>query len=806
MSPEELDRPLEGVRVVDLMTGPMAATGRLLAEWGADVVRVEPRGGSPDRRSGVRVGDVSLDFVAANLGKRAVALDLTDPSQREVLDEMLATADVLLENNPPGSSADVTLDVDSIVVRRPGLVVLSATPFGRSGSYRDWQATGPVYHALSGVLSRSGIPGRPPLLPPGDLAHDCAVPQAVYVVLLALLERRRSGQGDHLDFSILDGAVQALDPGYGIAGSATAGVPASKLPRGRPDSRHMYPIVPCADGHVRLCVLAPRQWRGMFAWMGSPAEFADPSYEQLGTRFSSPTLIPAIGRFFADQTRAELEEAGQRYGVPTAALLDLDEALLSEQALARRSFVPVAVTADLDAPLPAGVVEIDGCRAGPRSCAPELSPVLAWSPRDEAPEVATSNLSGDRPLSGLRVLDLGVIVVGAEHGRLMADQGADVVKVENDAFPDGSRQTRDGSLLSVTFAAGHRNKRSIGIDLRSERGKQLFLQLVEQADVVMSNFRPGTLDSLGFGNDVLRTVNPRLVAVESSAFGSTGPWSTRLGYGPLVRASAGLTKQWSYPDEDDGFCDSITVYPDHVAARIGAAAALALLLRRQRTGRGGTVSVSQSEVMLSHSASVIAAASLGRGGHDISGAGTTDAPWAVFPTAGDDDWCVVTVRGDADWRALCCAMEDDDLAADTTLADAAGRSNDRQRVEARVADWLVQRTAAEAMETLQQHGVPAASMLRVSELPTFGYHEERRSFRNASHPLIRQSFFLENAPVHSGHLPDPPDRPAPVMGQHNGEVIEEWLGLGADEIAHLQTDGTLRATSGGHPHTKKEIA
>lgn len=795
MSLDELDRPLEGIRVLDLMTGPMAAVGRFLAEWGADVVRVEPPGGSDDRRTGVRVGDVSIDFTAANLGKRALALDLTDGRDRERLDDLLATADVLLESNAPGSTDDLALDVDMIGVRRPGLVILSATPFGRASSYRDWQATGPVYHALSGELSRSGIPGRPPLLPPGDLAHDCAVAQALYVVLLALLERRRSGRGDHLDFSVLDGALQALDPGYGIAGSATAGVPASKLPRGRPDSRHMYPIVACADGYVRLCVLAPRQWRGMFEWMGSPEEFADPSYEQLATRFSSETLLPAIGRFFADKTRGELEEAGQRYGVPTAALVDLDEALLSEQVLARQSFTSVAVTSVLDAPFPDGVVEIDGRRAGPRAFAPELLADLAWSTRGPASEATANGPSGDRPLSGLRVLDLGVIVVGAEHGRLFADQGADVVKVENDAFPDGSRQTRDGSLLSVTFAAGHRNKRSIGIDLRSERGKEIFLQLVAEADVVMSNFRPGTLDSLGFGNDVLCEVNPRVIVVDSSAFGSSGPWSKRLGYGPLVRASAGLTKQWSYPGEDDGFCDSITVYPDHVAARIGAAAALALLLRRDRTGRGGTVSVSQSEVMLSHSASVIAAASLDAGGHDISGTGAPDAPWAVFPTAGDDDWCVVTVRGDADWQALCQAMADDDLAADARLMSAAGRVGDRKRVEARVAEWLSRRAALEAMETLQQHGVPAAAMLRVSELPNFGYYQEQRSFRETTHPEIDQSFFLENAPVHSVHLLDPPDRPAPVMGQHNGEVIGEWLGLQPDQIADLEADGTLRAHS-----------
>jgi crotonobetainyl-CoA:carnitine CoA-transferase CaiB-like acyl-CoA transferase len=167
----------------------------------------------------------------------------------------------------------------------------------------------------------------------------------------------------------------------------------------------------------------------------------------------------------------------------------------------------------------------------------------------------------------------------------------------------------------------------------------------------------------------------------------------------------------------------------------------------------------------------------------------------VLPTAGDDDWCVVTVRGNDDWSALCRAMDADDLAADPELASTLGRLADRARVEGRVADWLLDRSASEAMETLQQHGVPAAAMLRVSELPAFEYYVERHSFRDTTHPEISQSFFLENAPVHSRHLADPADRPAPVMGQHNGEVIRDWLGLSPEEIVALESDGTLRAHS-----------
>jgi crotonobetainyl-CoA:carnitine CoA-transferase CaiB-like acyl-CoA transferase len=767
--------PLAGVRVLDLATGKLAAIGRHLAELGAEVLRVEPPGGSADRTWGVLAQGISLEFCAANLGKQAITCDPASP----LFETLLGAADILVVTTASG------LDGTDIHRRHPDLVILAASNFGSGNAYSGWQATTPVLHALSGELSRSGIPGRAPLLPPGDLAFDVASAQAALVILAAYLNRLKTGRGDLLDFSILDAANQALDPGYGIAGSATAGVPANKLPRGRAEARHQYPIIPCKDGFVRLCVLAPRQWQGMFEWLGRPEEFSDPAYNTLQKRFTSPTLIPAIARFFADKTRAELEQAGQTYGVPTAAVLDLAETLRSEQILARHAFKPIEIAAGMPVPFPDGMLEIDGQRAGPRAPPPALDAnrdaiLAAWARPAAHP---AWHLPGDRPLAGLRVLDLGVIVVGAEQGRLLADLGAEVIKVENAAFPDGSRQTRDGSIMSVTFAAGHRNKKGLGLNLRAPEGKALFLQLAAQSDVILSNFKPGTLESLSLGYDVLSQVNPRIIMADSSAFGPTGPWSKRLGYGPLVRASAGLTAQWRYPGEADSFSDAITVYPDHVAARIGVIGVLALLARRLRTQRGGTVSVAQAEVMLSHMAPQIAATALGLT------APAPDAPWGVFPAQGDDEWCVVTVRNDADWTALAPIIGLDDPA----LATRAARTARRGAIDAALIAWLATRLPADATAQLQGAGIPAASMLRVSELPNFPYYQARRFFREVHHPHIATPFFLEAAPVRSNNLPDPPERPAPLIGEHSVQIARTLLGLDAASITRLLATGILEA-------------
>lgn len=775
----DLDLPLAGVRVLDLAHGPLAATARLLGELGAEVIRVEPEGGDPARRAGPMLAGTSLGWAAHNLGKRAVALSPADPR----FAALVAEADILIETMTPGSDAHFALDPARLSARYPSLVLMSVSNFGQDGPWAGWQATDAVLHALTGGLSRSGLPGRAPLLPPGELVLETAAAQAAYVALAAFIHRLRTGEGAHVDLSLLEAGMAALDPGFGVSGSAQSGVPLWKMSRGRVDERHRYPIIPCADGHVRLCVLAPRQWRGMWEWMGRPEQFAGAEWEKLQTRFRSPDLIPAFHRFFADRTRTQIEAEAVAHGVPAAALLDIGEAVENEQFLARDAFAPVAVAPGVAAPFPNGTIEIDGQRAGIRGPAPVLEDEVAFT-------VARPDWhalpAADRPLAGVKVLDMGVIVVGAETGRMLADQGADVVKVENGAFPDGQRQSRDNAPVSITFAAGHRNKRGLSIDLRSEDGRALFERLVGEADVLLSNFKPGTLAALGFTPERLAAINPRLVAVDSSAYGPTGPWSKRLGYGPLVRCSAGLAKQWVYPGEPESFSDFITVYPDHVAARIGAVGALALLIRRMRTGAGGTASVSQAEVMLGHMAAQVAA--LGAQGEVTMPAPL--APHGVYPAAGDDEWIVVTARDDRDWRALCEAIGREDLLDDPALATAADRDAERTRIEAAVASWTQARDAAEAAATLQAAGVPAGQMIRVVDLPQTEQHVALGTFREVGHPLIDTRFMVEGAPARS-RLPAPDQRPAPRLGENSGEVLADWLGLSRAEIAALLAAGTI---------------
>lgn len=788
--PHDYDPPLAGVRILDLSRGPMTAVGRLLADLGAAVTEVHLQGVT--ERPAESVG-VDADSVAIAINRHAVGTVVLDPSlpaDRRRWVQLLAGTDILIEDTRPGSGAEKALSVRDIHAEHPGLVILSISDFGRDTGYRGWQATTPVLHALTSELSRSGIPGREPLVPPAaQLPYHVAAAQAAVMTVSVYLDRLRTGDGDLIDFSILDGAMQTLDPPYGTAGTASAGVALSAQRRDWIAERLRYPIIACKDGHVRICLLAKRQWHGMFEWMGRPEQFADPSFDRLRVRFSSPELMAAIGRFCAGQTRAELEVAGQRHGVPTAAVLTLAETLGTAQVEDRGYFHEIDLAPGVSAPVPAGVVEIDGHRANALNIS-EHATADGPSRIDVAPLLADrARRDEGLPLEGVRVLDLGVIVVGSDTGRLFGDLGADVIKIENSAFPDGLR----GNLTSMsqTYAAGHRNKRSIGIDLRTPDGRALAHRLVTMSDVVLTNFKPGVAEALGMDHRTLRELNPGIVVVDSSAFGPTGPWAKRMGYGPLVRAAAGFTDLWVYPGEPESFCDTVTVYPDHVAARIGALGALALLLRRERTGAGGAVSVAQSEVMLSHLAAEIAADVLVRRGHQPSPHPIHDAPWGLFPAAGEDRWLAVTVRDDADWRALCEVIERPDLSADEQLATRAGRDAHRDRIDEAVRAWTSQRPATEAMDLLQTAGVPAGAALHAAEVAEWDYYVQRRAFREELHPHAEEPFTMENVQIHSDRIADPPLRQAPLLGEQTREIAAELLGLDDSEIDELIAAGVL---------------
>ena len=389
------------------------------------------------------------------------------------------------------------------------------------------------------------------------------------------------------------------------------------------------------------------------------------------------------------------------------------------------------------------------------------------------------------------MLDLGVIVLGAEAGRLFADLGAEVIKVENRAFPDTGR-TATGGEMTTSFAWGNRNKLGLGVNLRDARGVEIFRELVGQADLVLSNFKPGTLESLGLGYEALRRLNPRIVVASSSAVGHTGPWRTWMGYGPLVRAAAGLTSLWREGPDATTFSDSVTVFPDHYAARIIAVAAVAGIIRARRTGIGAHIQSAQTEAILTALSHRFLQESLQPGSFVPEGnRGTLGAPWAVLPCAGDDQWCVITVRDDADWRALSGVLDAPESTDDPRFATAAARSADPDGVEALVSAWTQKRTPADVALALQAVGVPCGAMVRPAELAVDPHLHARRYWATLLQPGVGDALPVEARPFASAELLDPEQRPAPFHGEHTRELAQRLLGLDDAYVDELFSDGVL---------------
>lgn len=764
---------LAGMRVLDLCDGDADAVTRLLADLGADVLKVELPGGDTARTQLPTIDRVSIPFALHNANKRSIVLDPAADDDRRALLELAGAADIVVDSGLPGRAAAYGTSCEQLADRFGHLITMRVTDFGSTGPYASWRATDPVLYAMCTALSRSGPAVGTPVLPPDGIASATAAVQAVWALLAAYFNRLRCGMGDFIDFSRFDAVVMALDPPFGTQGQAATARKSGERWRGRPRNQDLYPIFKCRDGFVRICVMSPRQWHGMRAWLGEPEQFQDPRFDVLAARAQAFGELGAlIGAMFADRTRDGLVAEGQRHGVPIAAVLTPSEALHSDHLDAVGALADVELAPGVSARVPVGYWSVDGERAGFRTAAPSAgSGAKAWQTTrfDPTPVGPVGGL----PLEGIRVIDLGIIVAGGELSRLFGDLGAEVIKVESAAYPDGLRQKRENQAIGDSFARAHRNHLGFGLDLRSEAGVGVFGGLVAAADAVFANFKPGTLPALGFGYERLRELNPGIVLAESSAYGDEGPWSTRMGYGPLVRAATGVTSLWASdqvnPAARHPFYDATTIFPDHVVGRITAIGALAALIRRRRSGVGARVHVSQAEAGINQIDTgfvMLAAESAGQAA-EVAHA---EVEHLVLPCAGDDEWCVVSITSDADRRAV---------------AEVTG--------EVPLADWVAARAPQEIADRLQAAGVAAGPMYRPDEVYDHPQLRWRNVLSDMVHPLFEVPLPAETGPAPFRNIPASPQRPAPLPGADTRRVCRDVLGMTDQDAERLIESGVLFA-------------
>jgi len=797
--------PLSGFRVVDLADEKGELAGRILGDLGAEVVRVEKPGGARSRGLPPFKDGHSLYFATRNANKLGLVLDLDAADDRARLLDLLSRADVLIETEAPGRLATLGLDPDGLSRRFPHLIVLSITDFGQTGPYRDWVATDSTLCAISGMQAKAGTPDREPLLTPGAMAYDIGGIMGAFAAMTALYQRERTGFGQTIDLSILEAVAEQTDWSYANGSMIEARGQDSRAIRC--GSGPLYPLFRCRTGYVRLVILAPRQWHAMREWLGDPDYLQDPKYDSfLGRMEIADALAVIVGDLFATIDHEDVAREAQKRGIVCTPVLTPGEILENEHFRSRDTFVTGEFAPGEVGPIASGFFELDGERMGYRTRPPaidEHAKQIAerlWRDARTAPD--GERPAPSRPFEGLRVVDFGIGGVGVEAARLFAEYGADVIKVESRSYPDFIRVVMS-TEMSASFASSSRSKKGFGVNIKSDDGRALIHELIKQADVVTENNSTGTMESMGLGFEQLGKLNPRIVMASSQLLGGHGAWADWIGYGPSTQPIGGLVHLWDYAKEARGIDDSTeetqpagatSIFPDHLAGRLLAVIALAGVIRRLRTAKGGHASVAQVETVVNILADqllkegVDPGSVIPRGNRSERG-----APWGSYPCSGVEQWIAITIRDDADWQRLRVAMGDPSWAADESYSTLEGRVAAHDEIDERLRDWTRLQTTQVLAATLQMFKIPAAPMFAARDQ----LHDPHLQARGYGHWVDQQGLgwiAFEGPAFHASGMKEVVIRQAPLVGEHTREIARELLGLDASEIERKIAEGILEVT------------
>ncbi len=652
----------------------------------------------------------------------------------------------------------------------PAIVVANADHFGRSGPCASWAGDELTDYALGGYWAIAGDPEREPLRVPGHQAQFHAGLQLAFAALAALRHARRAGEGQEVEVS----AAEAM---LGAHWSTTV----AWTHEGRVFLRDGSDLYRAKDGWVHFYSLIVHP--NVLVLLERPDLAAHEDYQTIRGRRKRVAEIEAIARAWcARRPMMEIVEKAQSLRVPLTPMADVAW-LLADDHLAERGYFRDC----RGKPMPGRPFRWTD--PWPDAAPPDtLAHAFAGTPAPARPE---ERLSASAPFEGLRVLEVTNNWAGPIACRHLADLGAEVIKVELATRP-ATRGSHYAGLdpgryhwnRSGYFNQMNRNKRDVALDLSTDEGRRIFLELAAMADVVIENNSVRVMPNLGLSYERLAEVNPRLVMVSISGFGATGARRDWIAYGSNIEAASGLASTTGYPDDERPYRTGSFI-ADPIAGAHAAIAAVAGLERVARTGRGSHVDIALTESAMTFM--VAAFAHVHEHGQPPPRAGNSepdDAPTGAYPVDGRDDWIAIAVRTDAQWRALCEIAGLDDLA----MLDGAARVARRKEIDARLSAWTKPLTRFEAVRELQARGVPAASILHNWQLHADPHFHARGAWVSIDHPdtgvYSYPGFmwrFSRTAPSVRSH--------APRFAEGNDYVFGELLGRDAGAIARLYETG-----------------
>lgn len=790
---------LAGLRVVEVgseISAPYCT--KLLADLGAEVYKVEPTsGGDPMREWGPMVGggvDHSALFEYLNAGKRGAALDFASPTDVERFRELVAEADLLVENLAPEHEArwDLGLDSEALARLNPRLAVVRITSFGQHGPLRDRQTTPLTLQAASGWVNERE-PGRVPVQAGARIPEFIAGSYAAMGALTALrIAAGGANRPVEVDLSVFEALLSTLPYPMLLAERLIKmGLPGNA--KGAP----MLGIVKAADGWIGINCLTGQHWLDVCAMMGLP-EFGE---HQIAIMIGGPEREEFFERarpWLESMTVADLVELSQALRIPAAPVTDGESILECPQYAERGFFIDSRSEATTSGFIrPGAPFRLSKTPAlGPRPAPRKATAAGGWGEgagSDAAHRADPFSVSPPAdvalPFAGLKVFDLSTFWAGAYLTCYLGAFGADVVKVESIQRPDGHRYS--GSLLrdgddwyerGPLWQGTNLNKRDITLDLASETGRELALTMAAEADVVVENFSPRVVEQFGLDYDSLTKVNPDVIMVRMPGFGLEGPWRDYVGWALNIEQLSGMSSATGY---EDGPPCNLQGPADPIAGVHATVALLAALEHRARTGEGQLIEVAQIEVGAAVAAEPVIEYSMT--GRVRAREGNRHRVYAqgVYPTAVADEWVAISVRDDTDWMALTEAMAQPEHCASTRFATSRARLENHDAFDEVITAWTRTRRPEEIADELGFRGVPAERLLSADRMYDVEQLDARSFYEDLEHPITGRHRF----PGWPFRITPGPHRHhrsvAPTLGQHNREVLAS-VGLSEADIAALR--------------------
>jgi crotonobetainyl-CoA:carnitine CoA-transferase CaiB-like acyl-CoA transferase len=795
--------PLSELRVVEIGSGDaLCYCGKLFADFGAEVIKVEPVGGDAARKIAPLV-DVGADrresatFAWLNTNKRSITADLASNAGVARILELLGSSDLLLDARPPSMIRESMISHEALRQSEPGLAITAISWFGENGPYRDYAATDSVCRSLAGLVKLVGPIEGPPVLPrDGQIAVVAGL--TAFIPSLAGLYARAATGARRFAVSAHEAMLQISEFDTGLAleaGFTRPRIGINRFGRGFPVGNFAT-----RDGWLGVTVVTPAQWLAFCDMIGLPELGPDPRYSATAERYlHANELNDIIKPVLMHRTAMQWFEKGIELRLPLAVVPSMKELLAQRVFRERGAFAKVAIGgASFDAPvLPQRLTRSPPKANGTASFAGDSNNAPLPAHQRLASKAATPK--DPLPLKGLRIIDLTMGWAGPTATRQIGDLGADVIKVESCQYPDWFRGTdpRPPYHTERTFEKTYwfmmmnRNKRGITLDLTTNTGLKLLKRLLADADAAIDNYAADVLPRLGLDAAAMLAINPRLVVVTMPAFGMKGAWSGCRAYGSTLEQASGLPSVTGREDDPPTMLHAALGDP---VGGVSAAAALLLgFMHQKNTGEGQHIDLAQVECMLPLLApSIIEQSATGNTSPRIGNHHPLFTPNGCFPCLGEDQWITLAVRGDAEWQALCRVMHRSDLAADPALATAAGRREEEDRIEVAVRHWTATVRPDLAMVTLQDAGIPAG----VARLPMDLAGDPHLMQVGHWQPVVRPFMgphLLPSVAYREGNaaLPYAIDRLAPTLGQHNREVLLELLGLSDQEIDDLGSAGVI---------------